>query len=122
MPKDLNQLLQPVPDNIRQMRIGTDEATGLGIHRGDLILIDTTLQPMFGDIVVASIAGRWPIDTLVGQKSPPVDLSCKDLFTAARARSSTADGTEFFFFSRTFKPFKSAFCQFSIESGIPSWR
>ena len=59
MPKDLNQLLQPVPDNIRQMRIGTDEATGLGIHRGDLVLIDTTLQPMFGDIVVASIAGRW---------------------------------------------------------------
>lgn len=59
MPKDLNLLLQPQPDQIRHMRLGTDDAKGLGLGQGDLLLIDTMAEPRFGDIVVASIAGRW---------------------------------------------------------------
>ena len=57
--KDLNQLLQPNPDQIRHMRLGSDEAQGLGLRRGDLLIIDAALRPRFGDIVVASIQGRW---------------------------------------------------------------
>lgn len=59
MPKDLNLLLQPQPDHIRHLKLGTDDAQGLGLHRGDLLLVDTTVGPKFGDIVVASIRGRW---------------------------------------------------------------
>lgn len=59
MPKDLNLLLQPQPDQIRHMRLGTDDAQGLGLRQGDLLLIDTLAEPRFGDIVVASISGRW---------------------------------------------------------------
>jgi hypothetical protein len=59
MPKDLNLLLQPQPDQIRHMRLGTDDAQGLGLRQGDLLLIDTLAEPRFGDIVVVSISGRW---------------------------------------------------------------
>ena len=59
MPRDLNQLLQPNPDHIRQMRLGSDEAHGLGLHRGDLLIIDTSIKPRFGDMVIASILGHW---------------------------------------------------------------
>jgi DNA polymerase V len=59
MPRDLNLLLQPNPDHIRQMCLGSDEAHGLGFKRGDLLIIDTSIKPRFGDIVVASILGRW---------------------------------------------------------------
>ncbi len=57
--KDLNQLLQPTPDHIRHMRLGSDEAKGLGLHRGDLLIIDTSVKAQFGDLVVASIKGHW---------------------------------------------------------------
>ena len=59
MPKDLNQLLQPLPDHVRHMRLGSDEAKGLGLHRGGLLIIDTAVKPQFGDLVVVSIQGHW---------------------------------------------------------------
>jgi DNA polymerase V len=59
MPNDLNTILQPRPDFTRQLKLGTDDAKGLGLQRGDLLLIDTSIAPEFGDIVVANISGRW---------------------------------------------------------------
>ncbi len=52
-------MLQPSPDQIRQMRLGSDEAKGLGLCKGDLLIIDTSLKAQFGDLVVASIMGQW---------------------------------------------------------------
>lgn len=59
MKTDLNQLLQPHPHHIQHMRLGSNEAKGLGLQQGDLLLIDTCISPKFGDVVVARIEGRW---------------------------------------------------------------
>jgi DNA polymerase V len=58
VPKNLNHLLQPYPDQIRHMRLGSDEAKGLGLCKGDLLIIDTSIKSQFGDLVVANIFGQ----------------------------------------------------------------
>ena len=80
MPKDLNPLLQPRPDFTRQLKLGTDDAQGLGLHRGDLLLIDTSIAPKFGDIVVANISGRWR-PRLLRRMSGRIILTAKTLLT-----------------------------------------
>src|SRR5574343_1955286 len=80
MPQDLNTMLQPEPQYSRHMRLGTDEATGLGLQRGDLLIIDTSIQPRFGDVVIASIDGRWRV-RLLQRLSGRIILTAKTFTT-----------------------------------------
>lgn len=59
MPKDLNRLLMPAPEKIRHMRVGEDGLEGIGLRRGDLLIIDVTITPTPGSIVVAVHQGRF---------------------------------------------------------------
>lgn len=59
MPKDLNRLLMPAPERIRHMRVGEDGLEGIGLRRGDLLIIDVTISPTPGSIVVAVHQGRF---------------------------------------------------------------
>lgn len=59
MPKDLNRLLMPEPERIRHMRVGEDGLEGIGLKRGDLLIIDVTVTPAPGHIVVAVVHGRF---------------------------------------------------------------
>jgi hypothetical protein len=81
MPKDLNLLLQPNPDQIRHMRLGTNDAQGLGLRQGDLLLIDTMAEPQFGDIVVASLSGRW-VPRRLKRMSGRIILAAETIATA----------------------------------------
>lgn len=58
MPKDLNALLMPDP-SCRIMRVSEAGLEGIGIHRGDLLIIDTAPQPWLGCVVVAVINGSF---------------------------------------------------------------
>jgi len=57
MPKDLNRLLMPEPERIRHMRVGENGLEKIGLHRGDLLIIDVTATPSPGSIVVMVITG-----------------------------------------------------------------
>lgn len=59
MPKDLNTLLMPEPERIRHMRVGEDGLEGIGLRRGDLLIIDVTLTPSLGNIVVIVLHGKF---------------------------------------------------------------
>ena len=60
------------------MRLGSDEAKGLGLRRGDLLIIDTAIKARIGDLVVASINGHWRprrLQRMSGQNTPSQRIS-----------------------------------------------
>ncbi len=61
MPKDLNRLLMPNPERVRHMRVGEEGLEGIGLRRGDLLVIDVTVTPAPGHIVVAVVAGTFRV-------------------------------------------------------------
>lgn len=56
---DLNLVLMPRPIASFLMRVSGDAMGEAGIHHGDLLVIDRSLQPEAGAVVVAVEAGRF---------------------------------------------------------------
>ena len=61
---DLNEHLVQHPAATFFVRVQGDSMTGAGIHHGDLLVIDRSLEPKSGSIVVAVIDGELTVKRL----------------------------------------------------------
>ncbi|MEB3307395.1 MAG: translesion error-prone DNA polymerase V autoproteolytic subunit [Cyanobacteriota bacterium] len=62
---DLNVVLMPRPASTFLMRVSGDAMREAGIHHGDLLVIDRSLSPVPGTVVVAVHEGRFVLRWLV---------------------------------------------------------
>ena len=61
---DLNQLMLRHPDASFLARAHGDSMTGAGIHDGDVLAVDRSMQAQDGDIVVACVEGDYTVKRL----------------------------------------------------------
>ena len=88
---DLNDQLIRHPTSTFFLRVSGDSMTGAGIHDGDLLVVDRSLDPHPGRVVVAVLDGGFTLKHLVRHHGrlrleaanpnyPPLDLrSCNDV-------------------------------------------
>lgn len=63
-PLDLNELLVKRPAATYFVRVSGDSMSGAGIFDGDLLVVDRSLRPADGDIIVACVDGDFTVKTL----------------------------------------------------------
>lgn len=63
-PLDLNDLLVKRPAATYFVRVEGDSMIGAGIHDKDLLVVDRSLRPADGDIIIASVDGEFTVKTL----------------------------------------------------------
>lgn len=68
---DLNELVVRHPVATYYLRVEGDSMTGAGIVAGDIVVVDKSLDPKSGDIVVAAVDGDFTLKHLKrdGQKA-----------------------------------------------------
>ena len=88
---DLNDQLIRHPTSTFFLRVSGDSMTGAGIHDGDLLVVDRSLDPRPGRVVVAVLDGGFTLKRLMRHQGrlrleaanpsyPPLDLqSCDDV-------------------------------------------
>ena len=62
-PLDLNELLVRRPAATYFVRVEGDSMVGAGIRDGDLLVVDRSLRPADGDVIIASIDGDFTVKT-----------------------------------------------------------
>lgn len=67
LPLDLNELVVRHPVSTYYLRVEGDSMTGAGIVQGDIVVVDKSLQPKNGDIVVAAVDGDFTLKHLKRQ-------------------------------------------------------
>ena len=68
-PLDLNELLVKRPAATYFVRVEGDSMIGVGIHDGDLLVVDRSLTPADGDVVIAALDGEFTVKRLgIGEK------------------------------------------------------
>ena len=68
-PLDLNELLVKRPAATYFVRVSGDSMTGAGINDGDILVVDRSLRPADGDIIVACVDGDFTVKRLkMGEK------------------------------------------------------
>ena len=63
-PLDLNELLVRRPAATYFVRVQGDSMCGAGINDDDLLVVDRSLRPADGDIIIASVDGDFTVKTL----------------------------------------------------------
>jgi len=63
-PLDLNELLVKRPAATYFVRVEGDSMVGKGIYDGDLLVVDRSLDPKDGDVVIANVDGEFTVKTL----------------------------------------------------------
>ena len=63
-PLDLNELLVRRPAATYFVRVEGDSMVGAGIRDGDLLVVDRSLRPADGDVIIASVDGDFTVKTL----------------------------------------------------------
>ncbi len=63
-PLDLNTLLVPRPAATFFVRVEGDSMIGRGISNGDLLVVDRSLTPADGDVIIACVDGEFTVKTL----------------------------------------------------------
>ena len=63
-PLDLNELLVRRPAATYFVRVDGDSMSGAGISDGDLLVVDRSLRPADGDVIIASVDGDFTVKTL----------------------------------------------------------
>lgn len=61
---DLNEHLIRHPAATFFVRADGDSMTGVGIYPGDILIVDRSLEPLSGRIIVASIGGEFTVKTI----------------------------------------------------------
>jgi DNA polymerase V len=64
---DLNDLLVPRPVSTYYLRVEGDSMSGAGIASGDIVVVDKSLEPRSGDVVVAAVDGEFTLKRLKKQ-------------------------------------------------------
>ena len=68
-PLDLNELLVKRPAATFFVKVQGDSMIGEGIRDGDLLVVDRSLRPASGDIIIACVDGDFTVKTLrVGKR------------------------------------------------------
>ncbi|MBQ7189702.1 MAG: translesion error-prone DNA polymerase V autoproteolytic subunit [Kiritimatiellae bacterium] len=62
-PLDLNELLIKRPAASFFVRVSGNSMIGEGIHDGDLLVVDRSLRPASGDIIIACVDGDFTVKT-----------------------------------------------------------
>ena len=62
-PLDLNELLVKRPAATFFVRVEGDSMVGAGIRDKDLLVVDRSLSPANGDIIIASVDGEFTVKT-----------------------------------------------------------
>ena len=62
-PLDLNELLVKRPAATFFVRVAGDSMVGAGIREGDLLVVDRSLTPASGDIIIAAVDGEFTVKT-----------------------------------------------------------
>ena len=62
-PLDLNELLVKRPAATYFVRVQGDSMIEAGIHDGDLLVVDRSLSPASGDVIIASVDGDFTVKT-----------------------------------------------------------
>lgn len=62
-PLDLNELLVKRPAATYFVRVQGDSMSGAGISDGDLLVVDRSLRPADGDVIIASVDGDFTVKT-----------------------------------------------------------
>lgn len=60
-PLDLNELMIQHPTSTFYVRVDGDSMTGAGIQSGDILVVDRSLEPSSGKIVVAFLDGEFTV-------------------------------------------------------------
>ena len=63
-PLDLNELLVRRPAATYFVRVEGDSMVGAGIRDGDLLVVDRSLRPADGDVIISSVDGDFTVKTL----------------------------------------------------------
>jgi DNA polymerase V len=63
-PLDLNELLVKRPAATYFVRVQGDSMIGKGIHDKDILVVDRSLDPRDGDVVIAAVDGEFTVKTL----------------------------------------------------------
>ena len=62
-PLDLNELLVKRPAATFFVKVEGDSMVGADIHDGDLLVVDRSLTPASGDIIIAAVDGEFTVKT-----------------------------------------------------------
>ena len=65
---DLNEHLIPRPSATFMVRATGDSMTGVGIFSGDILIVDRSIQPKHGSIIIAVIDAELTVKKLYKQK------------------------------------------------------
>lgn len=68
---DLNHYLVPHPLATFFVRVSGDSMTGAGIHEGDLLIVDRSVEPRDGKVVIAVINGELLVKRLKYEGKQP---------------------------------------------------
>ncbi len=64
-PLNLNEHLIPHPSSTFLVRVQGDSMQGAGIYSGDILVVDKSLQPAHGKIIVALLNGEFTVKRLL---------------------------------------------------------
>lgn len=67
-PLDLNDLLVKRPAATYFVRVEGDSMIGAGIRGGDLLVVDRSLRPSSGDVIIACVDGDFTVKTYRREK------------------------------------------------------
>ena len=62
-PLDLNSFLVKRPEATYFVKVEGDSMIGAGIREGDLLVVDRSLTPANGDIIIAAVDGEFTVKT-----------------------------------------------------------
>lgn len=65
---DIRQYLVKHPAATFFVRVSGDSMIGAGIHDGDLLVVDKSLEPVHGRVVIAAVEGDLTVKRLVQEK------------------------------------------------------
>jgi DNA polymerase V len=72
---DLNEHLIQHPAATFFVRVDGDSMVGAGIHRGDILIVDRSLEPLSGRIVIAVIDGAFTVKRIrIGGPGPEAQI------------------------------------------------
>src|SRR5712692_7436621 len=77
---DLNQYLVKHPAATFFVRVTGDSMIGAGIHSGDLLIVDRSLEPKDGNVVIASVDGELTVKRLSIREGKPALLPDNDQY------------------------------------------
>ena len=77
-PLDLNELLVKRPAATFFVRVQGDSMIGEGIHDGDLLVVDRSLRPASGDIIIACVDGDFTVKTYRRERKKDTNGAFRD--------------------------------------------